>query len=192
MRNRAQWEKTWAKQREEDAKGVRLEIDVPPKYKKDDFLKGSYWSQRGKLDVPKERFISYPLASPDGDGSLLLGWAGWDHREQAHALMALIEDRSAKDGWGGEKLTPLIAGLAEVMPGCGSGMRGPILIPGLTSPRRTTLILKTRESGTAFPRRICANGRHQLPASGAGAGGRAAFGLTCPVRARRCHDHAAA
>jgi hypothetical protein len=30
--------------------------------------------------------------------------------------MALIEDRSAKDGWGGEKLTSLIAGLAEVMP----------------------------------------------------------------------------
>ena len=104
------------KQREEDAQGIQLKIDVPPKYKKDDFLKGSYWSQRGKLDVPKERFISYPLASPDGDGSLLLGWAGWDHREQAHALMALIEDRSAKDGWGREKLTPLIAGLAEVMP----------------------------------------------------------------------------
>jgi hypothetical protein len=116
MRNRAQWEKTWGKQREEDDKGVRLDIDVPPKYKKEDFLKGSYWSQRGKLDVPKERFISYPLASPDGDDSLLLGWAGWDHREQAHALMGLIEDRSARDGWGGEKLTPLIAGLAEMMP----------------------------------------------------------------------------
>jgi hypothetical protein len=30
--------------------------------------------------------------------------------------MALIEDRSTKDGWGVDKLTPLIAGLAEVMP----------------------------------------------------------------------------
>ncbi len=116
MRTRAQWEKTWEKQRDEDAEGVRLDIAVPPKYKKEDFLKVSFWSQRGKLDVPKERFISYPLASPDGDDSLLLGWAGWDHREQAHALMALIEDRSAKNGWGVEKLTPLIAGLAEVMP----------------------------------------------------------------------------
>ena len=96
--------------------GIQLKIDVPPKYKKEDYLKGSFWSQRGKLDVSKERFISYPLASPDGDDSLLLGWAGWDHREQAHALMTLIEDRSAKDGWGVEKLTPLIAGLAEVMP----------------------------------------------------------------------------
>ncbi len=116
MRKRAQWEETWDLQRQEDAESTRLDIAVPPKYKKEDFARGSYWNQRGKLDVPKERFISYPLASPDGDGSLLLGWAGWDHREQAHALMALIEDRSAKDGWGGEKLTPLIAGLAEVMP----------------------------------------------------------------------------
>jgi hypothetical protein len=97
-------------------KGVRLSIAAPQRYKKGDFLRVSYWTQRGKLDVHKERFISYPLASPDGDGSLLLGWAGWDHREQAHALMTLIEDRSAKDGWGAEKLTPLIAGLAEVMP----------------------------------------------------------------------------
>ncbi len=58
-------------------------------------------AHRGKLDVPKERFISYPQASPDGDGSLLLGWAGWDHREQAHALMTIIEDRATRDGWEG-------------------------------------------------------------------------------------------
>jgi hypothetical protein len=52
---------------------------VPPKYKREDFLKTSYWNQRGKLDVPKERFVSYPMASPDSDDSPLLGWAGWDH-----------------------------------------------------------------------------------------------------------------
>ena len=92
------------------------EIQVPPKYKKEDFARVSFWNQRGKLDVPKERFISYVLASPDGDDSLLLGWAGWDYREQAHALMTLIEERSTKDGWGLDKLTPLIAGLAQVMP----------------------------------------------------------------------------
>jgi hypothetical protein len=116
MRKRAQWEVIWDKQREEDEKGIRLDIEVPPKYKKEDFARISFWNQRGKLDVPKERFISYLLASPDGDDSLLLGWGGWDHREQAHALMTLIEDRSTRDGWGVEKLTPLIAGLAEVMP----------------------------------------------------------------------------
>jgi hypothetical protein len=110
------WEKTWDLQREEDRTGQRLDIDVPPKYKKEDFLRTSYWNQRGKLDVPKERFISYPGASPDSDDSLLLGWAGWDHREQALALITLIEERSATDGWGADKLEPLLAGLLEIMP----------------------------------------------------------------------------
>jgi hypothetical protein len=116
MRKCAQWERTWDQQREEDATGKRLNIPVPPKYTSADFRKGSYWSHRGKLDVPKERFISYPQASPDGDGSLLLGWAGWDHRQQAHALMTIIEDRTSRDGWPGDRLVPLIAGLAEVLP----------------------------------------------------------------------------
>jgi hypothetical protein len=116
LRKRAQWERTWALQREEDATGQRLNIPVPPKYAKADFRRASFWSNRGKLDVPKERFISYPQASADGDGSLLLGWAGWDHREQAHALMMIMEDRVARDGWGRDGLIPLVAGLAEVLP----------------------------------------------------------------------------
>ena len=116
LRKRAQWEDTWTKQRDADAKNERLAIAAPPKYKKEDFLRQDYWQQRGKLDVPKERFISYPTASPDGDDSLLIGWAGWDHREQAHALMTLIDERATRDGWGIDKLTPLIAGLREVMP----------------------------------------------------------------------------
>ena len=113
---RALWEQTWEQQRAEDRTGTRLDIPVPPKYTSADFLKNSYWRHRGKLDVPKERFFSYPYASPDSDGSLLLGWAGWDHREQAHALIALIEERASTDGWDGPRLVPLVAGLAEVMP----------------------------------------------------------------------------
>ena len=116
LRKRAQWEETWDKQRQEDATGQRLNIPVPPKYTSADFRKNSYWSHRGKLDVPKERFISYPQASPDGDGSMLLGWAGWDHRQQAHALMTIIEDRTSRDGWATGRLVPLIAGLAEILP----------------------------------------------------------------------------
>lgn len=110
------WEKAWDRQRLEDRSGERLEIDVPDRYKKEDFLRISYWNQRGKLDVQKERFISYPTASPNSDDSLLLGWAGWGYREQALALITLIEERSSADGWGVEKLTPLLAGLLEVMP----------------------------------------------------------------------------
>jgi len=116
LRKRVMWEKTWDLQRREDTSEERLDIAVPPKYTAADFRKGSYWSHRGKLDVPKERFVSYPQASPDSDGSLLLGWAGWDHREQAHALMTIIEDRTTRDGWNSARLIPLIAGLAEVMP----------------------------------------------------------------------------
>ncbi|CAM04376.1 BREX-2 system adenine-specific DNA-methyltransferase PglX [Saccharopolyspora erythraea] len=116
LRKRAQWEQVWELQREEDRTGTRMDIPVPPKYTSADFRKTSYWSQRGKLDVPKERFISYPDAAPGSDTSLLLGWAGWDHKDQAQALVNIVNDRGEKEGWGAEELTPVLAGLAEVMP----------------------------------------------------------------------------
>lgn len=116
LRKRAQWERTWDLQREEDSTGERLDIDVPPKYASGDYLKVSYWRQRGKLDVPKERFISYPAASPGTDPSMLLGWAGWDHRQAAHALVVILQARSAEWADDAARLTPLVAGLAEVMP----------------------------------------------------------------------------
>ena len=60
--------------------------------------KPSHWSNRGKLDVPKERFISYPNAGRDSrDRTELLGWAGWDHAEQA-SPWPLISAR-IDDGW---------------------------------------------------------------------------------------------
>ncbi|MCE7083047.1 hypothetical protein LZF96_23605 [Streptomyces sp. ST2-7A] len=86
-------------QREEDRTRQRLDIPVPPKYKSSDFLKPSYRSHRGKPDVPKERFISYPEASPENVPSLLLGWAGWDHSEQALALIGLIDHREQQEAW---------------------------------------------------------------------------------------------
>ncbi|MGA3540990.1 BREX-2 system adenine-specific DNA-methyltransferase PglX [Micromonosporaceae bacterium DT194] len=123
LRKRADWEQVWELQRQEDAlpdeaakRKFREQIPVPPKYTSADFAKNSYWRHRGKLDVPKERFISYPGASRDGDPSLLIGWAGWDHREQAQALATLIVARDQEDGWGAERLTPLVAGLREVLP----------------------------------------------------------------------------
>lgn len=116
LRNREQWEQVWELQREEDRTGKRLDIPVPPKYKGSDFLKQSYWSNRGKLDVPKERFISYPGASPDADPTVLLGWAGWDHRDQAQALFNLVDDRTKQAGWDTDRIKPLLAGLLEVMP----------------------------------------------------------------------------
>ena len=113
---RADWEHTWSLQRREDA-GEKLDspIPVPPKYGSVDFVKTSYWSHRGKLDVPKERFISYPNAGRDSDSTELLGWAGWDHAEQALALAALVSAR-IEDGWDTNRLVPLLAGLHELAP----------------------------------------------------------------------------
>lgn len=123
MAKRAGWEHVWDLQRKEDAasdeldkRRIREQIPVLEKYKQADFRKDSYWSNRGKLDVPKERFISYPQAGRDNDPSLLLGWAGWDHREQAQALAMLIVHRDERAGWSAAKLTPLLAGLREIMP----------------------------------------------------------------------------
>ncbi|WP_260636291.1 BREX-2 system adenine-specific DNA-methyltransferase PglX [Streptomyces angustmyceticus] len=116
LRTRREWEKVWEKQREEDRTGQRLDIDPPTKYKSSDFLRPSYWSHRGKLDVPKERFISYPEAGPDSDSTLMLGWAGWDRKDQALALTQLIDTRVRSDAWGAERLVPLLAGLQEAMP----------------------------------------------------------------------------
>ncbi|TNH30204.1 BREX-2 system adenine-specific DNA-methyltransferase PglX [Micromonospora orduensis] len=115
LRKRAQWERTWALQRREDA-GEKVEIEVPPKYASADFVRPSYWRARGKLDVPKERFISYPQAGRDSDGSELLGWAGWDHLAQAQALATVYLDRKTQEAWPAHRLLPLLAGLVEIEP----------------------------------------------------------------------------
>lgn len=113
---RASWERTWQEQREEDRTGKRLDIALPPKYTSADFRKPSYWANRGKLDVPKERFVSYPDSGPATDPKLVLGWAGWDHKQQAEALMNLVKDRVDGDDWGAADVAPLLAGVLELLP----------------------------------------------------------------------------
>ena len=115
LRKREAWEETWRLQRREDAGEKVGTIAVPPKYTSADFRKNSYWQARGKLDVPKERFILYPDAGRETDPTPLLGWAGWDHAQQSLALAMIIGDRE-KDGWADERLVPLVAGLAELQP----------------------------------------------------------------------------
>ncbi len=114
---REHWERTWDLQRRED-RGERLAepIPVPPKYANADFAKVSYWRNRGKLDVPKERFVSYPKAGRDTDKTPLIGWAGWNHLDQAQALATLYITRKTEDGWPAKRLLPLLAGLVELEP----------------------------------------------------------------------------
>lgn len=108
------WQHTWELQRRQDAGEDLAAIPVPPKYSSTDFRKQSYMGLRGKLDVPKERFIHYPAAGVASDGTMLLGWAGWDHYEQFLALATLM-DQMILDGADDEKLTPIVAGLGELM-----------------------------------------------------------------------------
>jgi hypothetical protein len=114
MRKHAQWLETWELQRREDAGEDVGTIPVPPKYVKADFL-GVAWDHRGKLDVPKERFISYPGAGRETDPSLVIGWAGWHHLARARAL-ATWYLQARRDGRDREHLQPLLAGLAELVP----------------------------------------------------------------------------
>ena len=115
LAKREAWEETWTLQRREDAGEQVGTIAVPPKYTTGDFRKTPYWQHRGKLDVPKERFILYPSAGRDTDPTELLGWAGWDYAQQALALSQVIGAREA-EGWPDDRLVPMIAGLAELQP----------------------------------------------------------------------------
>ncbi|WP_405548380.1 BREX-2 system adenine-specific DNA-methyltransferase PglX [Streptomyces globisporus] len=118
LKKRADWENVWDLQRQEDAaedepakRRIRDTIPVPPKYTSADFLRPSYWRARGKLDVPKERFISY--GQTNAATPALYGWAGWDHREQAYALTTYIATHESLTA---EETTPFLAGLLELQP----------------------------------------------------------------------------
>lgn len=132
LRKRAEWERIWEWQRREDAIDARTdlsagqkaelkarevgEIPVPPKYQRADFRKGEFWRLRGGLDVPRERFVSYPGAERGADGSLVITWAGYDHLEQAHALGAYYVEMKDREGWPIKRLLPLLAGIGELVP----------------------------------------------------------------------------
>ncbi|WP_329173284.1 BREX-2 system adenine-specific DNA-methyltransferase PglX [Streptomyces sp. NBC_01477] len=117
LKKRADWEHVWDLQREEDAapdepakRKVRERTPVPQKYTSADFLKPSYWRARGKLDVPKERFVSY--GTVNAQSPELYGWAGWDHLEQALALASYIQQAGLSE----DDLVPYLAGLLELQP----------------------------------------------------------------------------
>lgn len=116
LRKLDEWKRVWALQDQEDAwekaaaeakaRGEapprkRLvdpddpakEIDaipLPPKFDKNDFVKGEFFSIRGKLNVPRERFVLFADLSPNR-----YGWNGWRDRDRAIAQVGaftLAED----------------------------------------------------------------------------------------------------
>ena len=140
LRKRAAWESTWDLQRHEDEIDARVElpasdpghltpeeaaalktkeigaIPVPPRYTSADFRKGVWWRLRGKLDVPKERFVSLPFCEREADPSLVIGWAGWNALDQSKAVAAYFNQMREQEGWTAERLTPLLAALLELLP----------------------------------------------------------------------------
>jgi len=140
LRKRREWEETWNLQRKEDAIDARTalapehpeyltapqavekkrkdvgDIAVPPKYTSADFLKTHYWRLRGKLDVPKERFVSFPgVTGPDNTS--VIAWAGLDHFQLAKAVgdfYGLVQ--TDYGGSNDSRLLPLLANLAELLP----------------------------------------------------------------------------
>ena len=140
LRKRAEWEQTWELQREEDRRSNQSSVlsdqfsessssetdnyqlttdnspPVPPKYTSTDFANTTYWRLRGKLDVPKERWISFPHCEGP-DATLMLAWAGYDHLQLARAISAYYVD--VQERFGGRddpRLTPLLGCLIELLP----------------------------------------------------------------------------
>ena len=91
-------------------------LKPPPKYRSADFLKPTYWRLRGALDVPKERFVSFPTMGRDSDSTQLVGWAGWNALELCQAVATYCAEVIEQDGWPPERLTPLLAILQENLP----------------------------------------------------------------------------
>ncbi|HKM24268.1 MAG TPA: DNA methylase, partial [Corynebacterium sp.] len=115
VRKRAEWEATWEAQRREDAGEITAaDVPVPPNYTSADMPIG-VWRHRGKLDVPKERFISYPGAGGSEDPSAVIGWAGWNHLEQGLATMWLYQERVSENA-PQEQLASILSGLQEQLP----------------------------------------------------------------------------
>jgi len=94
----AVWEEVWALQRQEDS-GVKAksfptlpEFSQGSRGKSMDFLRAEYWHLRGKLDVPKERFIAFTEVPGRTGADTLYGWAGWTPLQRIKAILAIDEE----------------------------------------------------------------------------------------------------
>lgn len=88
---RRAWESTWEDQRREDA-GESIIPAVPPTYAQPDFISRRIFELRGKLDVPKERFIAFTEVPGRTGAETLYGWAGWTPLQRLKALLTIDEE----------------------------------------------------------------------------------------------------
>jgi hypothetical protein len=81
------------------------DTDRIPEFSSEDFIDSTAWKLRGKLNIPRERFIHYAefdhnwreVDIPESGGPWF-GWAGWDAARRADALATLL-DRANRAGW---------------------------------------------------------------------------------------------
>ncbi|MBT3378824.1 MAG: hypothetical protein HN406_24695, partial [Lentisphaerae bacterium] len=92
------------------------EIPVPPKYANNDFAKTSYYQLRGKLDVPKERFVLYPQAERAADPTPVITWAGWNHLQRMVAMSTYYEDVKVREDWSEKRRAIFLATMLELLP----------------------------------------------------------------------------
>jgi hypothetical protein len=128
-----EWERVWAAQRAEDAidalpdltpeqraERKRREVGTitpAPKYKGTDFAGpgGVYYSLRGPLDVPRERFVVAPGIDLEDDGGLTFGWAGWNAAQRAGAWVDLFNTQRERNASSAE-LKLLLAHVLHELP----------------------------------------------------------------------------
>ena len=117
LRKREVWEQAWELQRAED-RGEDVERDPASRRstRRPTSESGVYWKHRGKLDVPKERFVLIPNAERGADTSPVVGWAGWDERDLARALAGRIMELREQEAADADRLAPLLAGVLELLP----------------------------------------------------------------------------
>ncbi|HRG95107.1 MAG TPA: BREX-2 system adenine-specific DNA-methyltransferase PglX [Polyangiaceae bacterium] len=121
LRKLAEWKRVWALQDQEDAglpltdpddpspTAKRLDaIPLPPKFDKADFVRAEYFATRGKLNVPRERFIVFAELQPNR-----FGWNGWRDRERA---LAQVDAYTLAEG---DPLAPLPAPTSDDPRRCG-------------------------------------------------------------------------
>jgi len=85
------WDRVWFDQRRADA-GEEVLPELPPTYGIGDFLRAEHWALRGKLDVPKERFIAFTEIPGRAGLETAYGWAGWTPVQRLKAILAVDEE----------------------------------------------------------------------------------------------------
>ena len=96
--------------------GRSMKSHVPPEVRVRDFLSSTFWGPRGSWMCPRSASSATRALSANADPTLVIGWAGWDHLQQAKALAAYYVRMKEQEGWAPERLQPLLGGPARTGP----------------------------------------------------------------------------